>query len=517
MKIMKFNLLIKVLMIFMVVSFVSCTKLDEKIFDESVDTSLISDPANAPGLVNPAYASLRLLNNLWSAFGLQEATTDEIQVPTRGTDWYDNGSWTNMYLHKVTPEHSIDNTSWDNILQGMSRANTGIYYLKQFPSSGEIDGYIIELRFLRAYYVYLCNDFWGQTPFRESDDQDFATPPKVMNRTDATQWLITELKEIIPLMKTKSEMPKGRVTKAAGQTLLAKVYLNQEVYTGTAAWSDVITQCTDVINSGDYTIAPDYWAQFQYKSPDAEEGIFMTIHNDNYDEGGGGVWVNFTLHYNQVFGNYTSLWNGACITKTFWDSWTKTDDADVRKYDDRIKPVCGFNQGFLVGQQYSPSIPGPAVALTTRQGAPLIFVPDVVFTNAPEAAGIRVVKFAPNPETTRQFNEGNLYYTFRISDVYLMRAEAELRSGVAGALADVNAIRSKRNATPRPAVTIDDIYNERGYELYWEGKRRQDMIRFGHFNDARGTKPVTPASTNLYPIPQSALDVNPNLVQNPGY
>jgi len=514
MKIIKYNSLIKILFVFMAISVVSCTKLNEKVFDEANSTDLIKDPANAPGLVNPAYATLRKLNNLWNVFGLQEASTDEIQVPTRGTDWYDNGSWTGFYLHKVTPEHAIDVTSWNTIMEGISRANTGIYYLSKFPSTSKIDGYIVELRFLRAYYIYLCNDFWGQTPFRDWKDQNYSVAPKVMNRKEATQWLITELKTIIPLMKTKSEIPFGRVTKAAAQTLLAKVYLNQKVYTGTPDWADVITECTDVIKTGDYTIAPDYWAQFQYKNPDSEEGIFMTIHHDYNNEGGGGVWVNYTLHYNQVFGNYTSLWNGACITQEFWNTWTKTNAGDVRKYDDRIKPVTGFNQGFLVGQQYSPA----GVALKTRQGAPLIFTPKVNFTNATEAMGIRVVKFAPNPETTRQFNEGNLFYTFRISDVYLMRAEAEFRSGnTAAALADVNAIRSKRNATLRTTLTLDDIYNERGYELYWEGKRRQDQIRFGHYNDARGSKPVTPATTDLYPIPQSALDVNPNLKQNPGY
>ncbi len=514
MKIMKFNLLIKVLMIFMAVSFVSCTKLNEKIFDEASGTSLINDPANAPGLVNPAYATLRKTNEFWGVWGLQEACTDEAMFPTRGTDWYDNGSWQAFHLHTWTSEHTIVKSGWDVILQGISRANTGIYYLKQFPSSGEIDGYIIELRFLRAYYVYLCNDFWGQTPFRKWDETDYSIPPEVMNRKDATQWLITELKEIIPLMKTKSEMPKGRVTKAAGQTLLAKIYLNQKIYTGTAAWNDVITQSTNVIGSGDYTIASDYWAQFQYGNPDESEAIFTIIHNDNYDLGGGGVWVNFTLHYNQTFGNYTSLWNGGCITKTFWDTWQNTDPTDVRKYDDRIISTCGFNQGFLVGQQYSVD----GTALETRDGKPLIFVEDVNLTNASEAQGIRVIKFAPNPETTRQFNEGNDFYAFRISDVYLMRAEAEFRNGnVGSALADVNAIRSARNATPKTSLTLEDIYNERGYELYWEGKRRQDMIRFGYFNKPMSEKPETPAYTNLFPIPQSALDVNPNLVQNPGY
>ena len=314
-------------------------------------------------------------------------------------------------------------------------------------------------------------------------------------------------------MKTKAQIPYGRATKAAAQTLLAKVYLNQEVYIGTAAWNDVITQCNAVIDCGDYTIASDYWSQFQYDDPNTEEAIFTFIRNDNYDLGGGGVWVNFTLHYHQTFGNYTSLWNGGCITETFWNSWDNTDDEDVRKFDDRIRPTTGLDQGFLVGQQYS--VDGDA--LETRDGAPLVFVSGVNLTNASEAEGIRCIKYAPNPQTTRQFDAGNDFYAFRISDVYLMRAEAKVRSGTGDPLADVNAIRSNRNATPLAAITLDDIYNERGYELFWEGKRRQDMIRFGHFTDAYSEKPVTPDYVCIFPIPQSALDVNSNLVQNPGY
>jgi len=156
--------------------------------------------------------------------------------------------------------------------------------------------------------------------------------------------------------------------------------------------------------------------------------------------------------------------------------------------------------------------------LETRDGSPLIFVADVNLSNASEAEGIRCIKYAPNPQTTRQFDAGNDFYAFRISDVYLMRAEAKFRSGdVGGAIDDVNTLRSKRNATEKTALTIDDIYDERGYELFWEGKRRQDMIRFGHFTDAFSEKPTTPDHVRIFPIPQSALDVNPNLVQNSGY
>lgn len=496
----------------MIATLASCTDLEEKVFDEVLDTSLIDDPANAAGLVNPAYANLRLLNEFWGTWGLQEATTDEAMFPTRGTDWYDGGLWQQDHLHTWTANHGHMSNAWNVMLQGISRANTGLYYLSKFSASPEIDGYILELRFLKVFYVYQNNDLFGQTPIREYDEVDYSVVPKVLNRDEATAWMISELNEIIPLMKTKSQIPYGRATKAAAQTLLAKIYLNQEVYIGEAAWDKVITECNNVIDSGDYTITSDYWAQFQYQNPDTQEAIFTFIRDESLNLGGGGVWTNFTLHYSQTFGNINSLWNGGCITESFWNTWT--DDNDVRKYDARIKPVTGFNQGFLVGQQYGPD----GTALKTRDGSPLVFVPTVNLRSAGETEGIRAIKYAPNPNTTDQFTAGNDFYQYRISDVYLMRAEAKFRTGdIGGALSDVNAIRTKRNVAPKISLTLEDIYNERGFELYWEGKRREDMIRFNTFTNAYSEKPVTPDFVKLFPIPQSALDVNPNLIQNTGY
>ncbi len=180
----------------------------------------------------------------------------------------------------------------------------------------------------------------------------------------------------------------------------------------------------------------------------------------------------------------------------------------------------GFNQGFLIGQQYSTS----GTALTDRFGNPLVFVPEFNLRDSDERAGVRVVKFGPNPETLQAGSFApNDFPLFRISDIYLMRAEAKLRSGdAASALADVNFIRSHRKSATKTlslltSVTLDDILDERGFELYWEGHRRQDLIRFGRFDDAWQEKPPTDVSKALYAIPTSALDVNENLQQNAGY
>ncbi len=223
---------------------------------------------------------------------------------------------------------------------------------------------------------------------------------------------------------------------------------------------------------------------FQANVAEHPEFILRVPMDGNFDMGSGSVWVSFTLHYNQLFGNYTSTWNGPSTTSTFFNTWDMENDA--RFYDDRIMPLTGLNQGFLYDQQFGVD----GVALTQRNGEPLVFVPEIDLESSPENAGIRVIKFAPNPYTERQFSSPNDVPILRISDIYLVRAEARFRNGNEnGALEDIYYLRSKRNAEGEtlPALTsltLDDILNERGFELYWEGHRRQDLIRFGQFNSA---------------------------------
>jgi hypothetical protein len=406
---------------------------------------------------------------------------------------------------------------WNALGIGMARANLAMYYIAQFPQNTTTEQYINEARFLRAYYMYLINDLFGQVPFREPEELDFKISPRVMGRKEAADFIIDEVNAVMPNLKTKTEVGSVRATQGAAQALLAKVYLNYEVYGGETKWTEAIQQCDALINSGEYEVADDYWAMFQKHVAEHDEFILRVPMDGNVTMGSGSVWVNFTLHYSQLFGNYTSTWNGPSTTSSFFDTWDMENDA--RFYDDRIKTETGFNQGFLVGQQYGVD----GAALTQRNGNPLIFVPEVNLGSSPENAGIRVVKFAPDPEIRDQFSSSNDVPIMRIADIYLIRAEAKLRNGDApGALDDINFIRSKRSAAgktlpPLTAVTLDDVLKERGYELYWEGLRRQDLVRFGKFTEAWQEKPATDASKNLFPLPTSAVDVNENLSQNPGY
>lgn len=509
--------LFKYFAFFALAGLMACTDLDEKVLDEQLGTELVNDPSNMVALINAPYASLRRTIEWYDYWALQEVSTDEVIVPTRGTDWYDNGEWQQLHLQTWTADHIRMRNVWEALNQGVSRSNIAINYIGKFPETATTIQYINEAKFLRAYYMYLICDLFGQVPFREASEVDFASAPTLLDRKAAVEKIISDLNSVLPNLKTKAEVGSDRVTKGAAQALLAKVYLNHEVWTGTKKYAEAITACNNLINSADYAVTSDYWSMFQKNVAEHSEFILRVPMDDNVDMGSGSVWVNFTLHYSQTFGNLTSTWNGPSTTSTFFNTWDKVNDA--RYQDNRIKTECGFNQGFLVGQQYGLD----GKALKQRNGDPLIFVPEINLESSPENAGIRVVKFAPNSGTTRQFSSPNDVPIMRISDIYLIRAESKLRNGdPAGALADVNFIRSKRNANGKtlPALSslsLDDMLNERGFELYWEGLRRQDLVRFGKFGNAWQGKPVTNATKVIYPIPTSALGANDKIIQNPGY
>jgi len=160
--------------------------------------------------------------------------------------------------------------------------------------------------------------------------------------------------------------------------------------------------------------------------------------------------------------------------------------------------------------------PGAGDSALDRQGEPLIFTVDFPLFDATEGDGPRVLKWPIDPDMSGWF-AGNDYAIFRYSHVLLMKAEAEFNlSG--GGLAEVNLVRVRAGLDALTSITADDIFNERGYEFLWEAFRRQDQIRMGYWDGTWSLHDTpSPAYTELYPIPQTQMDANPNLVQNPGY
>ena len=326
----------------------------------------------------------------------------------------------------------------------------------------------------------------------------------------------------------------GTASQEAVDFLLARLYLNRAVYTTSTPASpsagpytfagadmDSVIASVQRIIDNTYTDLSPYWDNFHWNNTTlSDELVFVK----REEAGAGGNFTTFwwTLHYNN---SPSGCCNGFVTLGDFYDLF---EPADVRRgaYIPEMTPQTGVFAGFLIGQQYD-SFPGPVTpgtpgigALNDRGGNPLVFTPEVDLFYSNERMGIRVLKYPFNPA---QFNEpGTDFIFFRYADALLMKAEAHFRKGEnAAALTIVNQIRAtdpnNRGASSLAAITEQDLLDERGRELYWEGWRRHDQIRFGAFTAAWEQKPASGAHRVMFPIPQRALDTNPNLVQIQGY
>lgn len=497
-----------------------CTDLKEDILNEKDSSGIISDSNNASMLIAPVYAYLRDLQSRTGVWLVLESVTDEMVFPTRGTDW-NNANYRTLFTHQYDSKNKYIKNAWNSFMVGITKCNTALLYLSKLQQTEEVKGYTNEARFVRALCMYHLMDCFGKFPMREYDESDYSKSPAILERPQAVARIESELKEIIPLLKEKGQVPYGRITKAAAQMLLAKLYLNNQVYTGTAPaftdgvgkWDETIALCDDIINSGKYVLADDFWKlylAFNETYSDQTETILPIIYN--MASGLKGIdWLNITLHYSQTFGAFKGMWNGCCTTPDFLNTW---DTTDPRYQDNRLKDQIGFNLGILVGQQYGLD----GQKLKDRTGADLVYTPEFSVQNSKENQGARVVKYAPDPNSTYGNKSENDFQYYRLADVYLMRAEAKMRKNDAkGALADINAVREKRGVRlyTLSELTLDKIYNERGYEFYWDGpSRRNDMVRFNKYCQARYEKPACEPYRILLPIPLSAMEANPELTQN---
>ncbi|HYS69891.1 MAG TPA: RagB/SusD family nutrient uptake outer membrane protein, partial [Gemmatimonadaceae bacterium] len=414
---------------------------------------------------------------------------------------------------------------------GVARANVvldGIANVS-FASKATVTA---ELRTLRAFYYYLLMVMFGGVPIVCNEAGNaVCTGTLIQARAQNTSaevfaFVESELKAALPdLPATWSADMNGRITQGAARAILASLYLNAQVFTGTVSatglapgtqhWQDALDQANAVISSGHYTLATDAnmncgtagcgWRKnFTADNSASPEIIFAVKYIAT-----SGLGLNFlmrALHYNQY--DSPAPWNGF---STLADTYAAFNPNDRR------------TQIFLAGPQYNVITGQP---VNDRQGNPLVFdpnIPDVTAAN--EGAGVRITKWPVDPNHVQQDN-GNDYAWFRLGEMYLIRAEAENELGqTAAAIADINLIRARVFAPPQPVSAglsqqqvRDAILNERLYEMTAEGKRRQDLIRSNKYT--QGTWYAKTAFNPwkvLMPIPQPQIDANPKLVQNPGY
>jgi hypothetical protein len=487
----------------------SCTDLEEELQDSVSGEVAAEGDVDIDALLQGVYEGMRLpyqdQTQVWAA---SQHTSDETLGPTRGPDWDDNGIWRVLHDQTWDADHAFLGATFNSLLQIVFNASVIITDFE--PNAQQA----AEARFLRAFAMFTVVDGWNQVPFR-TDLADFSLDPEVFVGNDAVDFIISEVEAI------QGDLPDGpafKANKSAAAAFLAKVYLNrgtiadrQSPKFDNADMDRVISLCDQLINSGNYSLATNVFDNFAPNNDAISTENIFTAENRGGENSGNvrSRWF-CGLHYNQN----PSGWNGFCTLSDFYNSF---EDGDQRKYDEYPGSfeVGGINSGFLIGQQFD----GDGNALEDRKGAPLAFTPEVSLVETGsnlEVTGIRVMKYPI--DYNNGDNVDNDYVYLRLADIMLMKAEALLRTGdAAGATAIVNEIRVARNASEFGTVTEDMLLAERGRELFWEGHRRQDLIRFGKYLDAWQEKPATTSERLLFPIPNTALATNPNLVQNPGY
>ena len=535
-----------------------CTKLEEVVLDESSVTGL-SEKQIADGIIAPVYAGLPSLFQHTVYFALQEISTDEAILPYRGgTDWGDNGIFLSLHRHEtMSTDPNVRNT-WTVLTLSISRAVTAMNSLiTNKDASAKV--YLAEATGMYAYYNMVMLDLFGIVFVKD----DLGTASKILRGTEAVDYIKKKLLEAEPNLETTAGP--GRLTKAGAWGLLARLHLNAAVYrdryasafTFTPEDMDKVNEyTTKIITSNQFAFAPDYWTIFNDENRNNKELVFAV--DQRADLNGHNRLAYFTLSGDQFplpaypGANGT---DGPGITPDFYRSWVSAygsvdpSQADPRFYKKNMNPTINgtdtcidaasfrYDRGILRGQQYGLLRVNGAFlkcpdgrlrvgklynVTRSKPNLPVNFTEQIDFTTAGSdySTGFRALKyeFSKGSVSGRNFGEVDIPIV-RFADVYLMRAEAKLRKNdAAGALADVNLVRTSRTAniagSALSSVNLDLLFRERGFELYWELQRRTDMVRFGKYEGAWTEKTNTDKNKRIFPIPQTAIDGSSNL---PGY
>ncbi|HEU4632342.1 MAG TPA: RagB/SusD family nutrient uptake outer membrane protein [Flavisolibacter sp.] len=444
----------------------------------------------------------------WKA---QELSTDEAVIAWgdvgiqdfHNMNWSSNNSFlTGLYyrcLYQITLCNDFVREASDEKLaaRGISGAD-----------ADNIRQYAREARFLRAFQYWVLMDLYGNPPFVTEESVIGGAPPRQATRQEVFDYVEKELTEIEPDMPAPRTNEYGRADKAAVWALLARLYLNAEVYAGTPHYTDAITYSKKVIDAG-YTLVSDYtWLMRADNQLNRNEFIFTINYDGAKTQGFGGTTF---LTHASVGGSIPAStfgvgggWAGIRATKNLVNLFPDvTGSADKR------------SQFYTAGQNLEISN-------------------QTDFTNGLAVTKYKNIKRDGSSGQSPDYSDIDMPL-FRLPEMYLIYAESVLRNGTGGdattALQYINALRARAYGSSSGNISavqlnLDFILDERARELYWEGFRRTDLIRFNKFTEdtylwpwkggvSSGTG--VDAYRKLYPIPSRDLNANTNLHQNTGY
>ncbi|NDV95654.1 RagB/SusD family nutrient uptake outer membrane protein [Dysgonomonas sp. 521] len=464
-------------------------------------------------------------------------TTDEAMIPTRGGDWYDGGFWQRLYLHTWGVQDQSLRATWEYLYKVIILSNKSIETLQASKDKFDkiqIDKYIAEVRAFRAIYYYYLLDMFARVPVTTSSSIPI-NEIEQSNRKEVFDFIVKELQESVSLLSKERSNQfgeyYGRITQPVVYFVLAKMALNAEVFTDNDwtdgsrrdgnpvyfsidgvqynAWQATIVFCDKIKDMG-YRLSPDYEDNFIVFNESSVENIFI-IPMDKRSYTNQMQYLFRSLHYNHSKALGFGSENGTSATLDALRIFGYgTDNVDPR-----------FEKNYHAGIIYD--LNGNQVK--DDMGNVLEYFPseiklDLSGSLYEKMAGARMKKYAIDKTNIK---DGKLIdndiVLYRYADVLLMKSEAKVRNGESGD-AELNEVRARAGAAYRTA-TLDNIFDERLLELAWEGWRRQDMIRFGKYHEAYSQRPQLHGEasgyTTVFPIPQSILDLNPNLTQNMGY
>jgi hypothetical protein len=581
---MKRNILLAFTVVVLAIFDWGCTDLYEEVLDESLlgqgQAQVISGAiAPAYGQVSwtwrhTNYYGLQLI-----------PADEAILPYRGGTDWFDGGKFLDAHRHSITPGNDLVGSSWNELTRNISRTLSAIEVLRPLVAAGntEASGALNEMIALRAYLNMLMLDSWGLI-FKKESSNEISEVIRGQNAIDYIQQELLSVVDQINTSKGPGRITQSAVWGLLARLHLNSAVYRDPYGTPNFAKADMdkVVEYTDkIINSGKFSLSAEYFELFNDANNSNPELIFAldqrgVLRREHsrwaYWSIAGSQWGR--LEYPSSDGT-----DGPAITPDFYKSWADAygsgdPSADARFYQqnvilpDSLKNLTGktplndenfyvcvsaedfeMNRGIIRGTPWGPRKNSEGAFITCEGGYRIYPVkqikgngPDrnvgyvdhnleVDFTNEGRLhrTGYRVAKY----QYSRTSPNGNNFSSvdlvlIRLGEIFLMRAEAKLRNGDnAGALADINALRASRTARPEqtpPALTVvnlDVMLRERGFELYWEGFRRGDQIRFGTYENPWTEKTNSDPNMRLFPIPQSAIDGASNLegylVQNKGY
>jgi starch-binding outer membrane protein, SusD/RagB family len=521
----------------------SCHKLNVPITSELTPNVFPQDSAQFIQAEGPVYVALRGSYGV-EYFFMQTLSTDEEILPARGGNWFNSGENQQLHYHNWNAGNAYMESmwSWTSTIIGLATQEMNLLNEDEPAATTGKATALAEIRAARAYGYFMMMDLFGSVPI-DTTAGSFVSQPQSPRATVAA-FIESELKAAIPnLSTTVNATTYGRMTKYAAYALLAKLYLNDEYYTGTNRYNDCIAACDTIINSGAFSLQSmsTYFSQFAYNNgPGESEFIFAIPENPTFADGPWGFrGTNLHMRYDpprSEKAKFSLSFVPSAPESTIPSYYAYFyDPGDIRNkqwltglqyMNDGVTPVTVTTTNLGYNQFYTGSDPGASYTYQVNLTPDILLRQDVASFDCgnDEIAwnmGYRCIKFYPD-STSPSTAMNNDIPVFRYSDILLEKAEAILRGGTATLsqtpLSLANQLRAQRTtATAWINVTLDSIYNERCREFTQESWHRNDMIRFGYFENAWGFKTDADQNHRIYPIPVAAIALNTKLVQNPGY